>query len=125
MPEASVVVYQTDQTGVYAPADPSDESSARIRGDLTTDSDGRFVFVTVEPGEYPDQPPGNRHIHFHQVAAEGYEPMGFVLLFGDNVRPDVREWAETTGFGLVVERTGDEESGFETSLEIELVPLTG
>lgn len=125
VPEASVVVYQTDQTGVYAPADPSDESTARIRGDLTTDSEGRFAFLTVQPGEYPDQPPGNRHIHFHQVAAEGYEPMGFVLLFDDNVRPEVREWAETTGFGFVVELTGAEETGLEASVEIELVPSTG
>lgn len=117
---ARVVVYQTDQAGTYQNEDPDDESTARIRGELITDRNGEFGFVTVQPGEYPDQPPGNRHIHFHSVTAEGFAPKGFVLLFDDNVRPDVREWAESTGFGIVVPVTGDPNSGLSTTLEIPL-----
>ena len=120
--DASVVVYQTDHTGTYQPDDSTDESTARIRGALTTDAEGRFGFATVQPGEYPDQPPGNRHNHFHSVTAEGYEEIGFVMLFDDNVRDEVRSWAESTGFGVVVEVTGDAASGYHGWMEIDLEP---
>lgn len=119
---AGLVVYQTDQTGTYQNEDPSDESTARIRGELVTGPDGEFGFVTVQPGEYPDQPPGNRHIHFHSVDADGYASKGFVLLFDDNVRSEVREWAESTGFGIVVPVTGDIDGGLATTIEIPLDP---
>ena len=115
-------MYQTDHAGSYQNDDPEDESTARIRGELVTDPDGRFGFVTVQPGEYPDQPPGNRHIHFHSVSAAGYESTGFVLLFDENVRPDVRTWAESTGFGIVVPTTGDPDTGLATTIEIPLAP---
>lgn len=120
--DAKVVVYQTDQTGSYQPDDPTDESTARIRGVFITDAEGRFGFVTVQPGEYPDQPLGNRHIHFPAVTADGYEETGFVLLFEDNVRDEVRSWAESTGFGVVIELSGDPVSGYHGSLEIDLEP---
>lgn len=120
--DASVVVYQTDQAGTYQPDDPADESTARIRGTFTTDAEGRFGFLTVVPGEYPDQPPGNRHIHFHAVTADGYEGTGFVMLFDDNVRDEVRSWAESTGFGVVVGLTGDAASGYHGSVEVDLEP---
>ena len=119
---ARLVVYQTDQEGTYQNEDPADESTARIRGELITGSNGEFGFVTVQPGEYPDQPPGNRHLHFHSVTAPGYASKGFVLLFDDNVRSDVREWAESTGFGIVVPVTGNPDSGFSTTIEIPLDP---
>lgn len=118
---ATIVVYQTDQTGAYQQSDRADESTARIRGELTTDEDGRFGFVTVQPGEYPNEPVGNRHIHFHTVEAPGFQPRGFVLLFDDNVRDEVRSWAHTTGFGQVIELEGDPQSGFTGNVEIELV----
>lgn len=119
---ALLVVYQTDQAGTYQNEDPTDESTARIRGELTTGPDGEFGFVTVQPGEYPDQPPGNRHIHFHSVTAGGYASKGFVLLFDDNVRSEVREWAESTGFGIVAPVIGDIDSGLATTIEISLDP---
>lgn len=119
---ARLVVYQTDQAGTYQNEDPADESTARIRGELTTGSSGEFGFVTVQPGEYPNQPTGNRHIHFHSVSAPGYASKGFVLLFDDNVRSDVREWAESTGFGIVVPVVGNPDSGFAATIEIPLDP---
>lgn len=121
---ALVLVYQTDQAGTYQPEDPSDESTARIRGKFTTDSNGSFGFVTVQPGEYPNQPPGNRHIHFHSITADGYQSQGFVMLFDDNVRTEVRGWAKSTGFGVVVPVDGDPETGLATSIDVALEPDT-
>ncbi len=120
---ATVVVYQTDHAGTYQPEDPTDESSARIRGSFTTDTEGRFAFATVLPGEYPDQPLGNRHIHFHSVSADGYVSKGFVLLFDDNVRPELRAWADQTGFGLVIDLEGTDEEGLRGAPTIRLTPL--
>lgn len=125
IPGAELVVYQTDQTGTYQPSDSGDESTARIRGEFVSDDAGGFAFATVQPGEYPDQPPGNRHIHLHRVSADGYDTTGLVLLFDDNVRADVRSWAEETGFGIVVPVEGTEETGFEVWVEIPLVRLEG
>lgn len=122
VPEARIVVYQADDGGEYEPKDPADESTARLRGELTTYADGRFAFRTVLPGEYPDQPPGNRHVHVHSITADGYEPRGFVILFEDNVRDEVRTWAESTGFGEIIELTEDE-GVLNGSLEILLEPV--
>jgi hypothetical protein len=119
---AVILVYQTDDGGEYEPADRGDESTARIRGELTSDEDGRFAFRTILPGEYPGQPPGNRHIHVHSVEAPGYAPTGFVILFDDNVRDDVRSWAAETGFGQVIE-TSSAEGVLRGSVEIQLTPL--
>lgn len=118
---AHVLVYHTDDGGEYEPTDPTDESTARLRAELVTDADGGFGFATILPGEYPGQPPGNRHIHVHAVTAAGYETRGFVLLFDDNVRDEVRRWARDTGFGMVIalDETPD---GLRGSVEIGLRP---
>jgi len=122
IPGADITIYQTDGGGEYEPADRSDQSTARLRGELATDPQGRFAFRTILPGEYPGQPPGNRHIHVHSVSAEGYAPRGFVVLFDDNVREEVRTWAESTGFGRIIE-TSPEAGVLRGSLDIELEPL--
>lgn len=120
--DASVIVYHADDGGEYEPADPGDDTTARLRGELRSDDEGRFAFRTILPGEYPDQPPGNRHIHVHSVSAEGYAPLGFVILFDDNVRDDVRAWAGDTGFGRIIETT-DDAGVLQGSLDILLDPI--
>jgi protocatechuate 3,4-dioxygenase beta subunit len=99
---ARIVLYHADDGGRYQASDPADESTARLRAELVTDRQGVFGFRTVLPGEYPDQPLGNRHIHLHTVTAEGYEQMGGVVLFEHNVNDTVRSWAASTGFGVVI-----------------------
>jgi protocatechuate 3,4-dioxygenase beta subunit len=116
---AQVLVYQTDDGGEYEPADLADESTARLRGEMITAADGRFAFRTILPGEYPDQPPGNRHIHVHSVSADGYAPRGFLILFEHNVRSEVREWARDTGFGQIIE-LAEEDGLLAGSLEVPL-----
>lgn len=120
---ARMVVYHADDGGEYEPSDPNDESTARLRADVTSAADGSFAFRTILPGEYPNQPAGNRHIHVHAVEADGYVTRGFVILFDDNVRDEVRSWATDTGYGEIIELADDqgELSGF---LEIWLEPTS-
>lgn len=103
LPDADVLLYHADDAGAYRPSDPADESTARLRAAGRVDAHGRFAVRTVLPGEYPDQPEGNRHVHLEHVRAPGYAPTGGVLLFDHNVRDPVRAWARDTGFGRIVE----------------------
>lgn len=102
VPHADVLLYQADDAGAYRPSDPADESTARLRAEGRADELGRFAVRTVLPGEYPDQPPGNRHVHVEHVRAPGYAPAGGVVLFEQNVNDTVRAWARATGFGRIV-----------------------
>lgn len=101
LPNAEVYLYQADNDGEYHPADPADESTARLSGVITSDDSGRFTLSTILPGEYEE--PGNRHIHIHSARAEGYEQTGGVILFEDNVNDEVRRWANETGFGFIID----------------------
>jgi hypothetical protein len=105
--DAEVFLYHADDGGAYDPSDPSDESTARLRAEGRVDATGTFAVRTVMPGEYPGQPPGNRHVHLEHVRAPGYAPYGGVVLFEHNVNDTVRDWALTTGFGRVIELVAD------------------
>lgn len=118
---AQVYLYHADAEGEYDPAVASDESTARLSGEVTTGPDGQFVVHTIVPREY-DQP-GNRHIHLHTVQAEGYEQTGGVILFENDVNDEIRRWANETGFGTIIELTerdgimeGHIEIGLETAV---------
>jgi len=101
LPNTEVYLYQADTNGEYHPSDPTDESTAKLSGVITSDDSGRFIVKTILPGEYEE--PGNRHIHIHYARAEGYEQAGGVILFEDNVNYEVRKWANETGFGFIIE----------------------
>ncbi len=62
----SLYVYQTDVTGVYS-GGPRD---TRIRGLMTTKTDGRYEFRTIKPAPYPGVAPP-AHIHAH-ILGPGY-----------------------------------------------------
>jgi protocatechuate 3,4-dioxygenase beta subunit len=53
--------WQADASGVY------DNAGYRLRGHLTSDSDGRYSLQTIVPGEYPGR---TQHIHV-KVEAPG------------------------------------------------------
>lgn len=67
IPKASIIAYQTDYTGLYAP--PGAEAPhPRLCAVAVTDAQGRYAFTTVMPGPYPDiDDPA--HIHLHVDAA--------------------------------------------------------
>ena len=101
IPDTKIHLYHADANGEYQPTDPNDESTARLSGTLTTDTAGNFAVDTIVPREY-DQP-GNRHIHLHSVSAANYQNGGGVILFENDVNPEIRQWANETGFGTIIE----------------------
>lgn len=101
IPNAQVYLYHADANAEYNPSDPADESTARLSGEVITGPDGNFTVYTVVPREY--DVPGNRHIHLHYVQAEGYQNGGGVILFEDDVNNDIRQWANETGFGIIID----------------------
>jgi hypothetical protein len=101
LPNTEVYLYQANTNGEYHPSDPEDESTAKLSGVITSDDSGRFTLSTILPGEYEE--PGNRHIHIHYARADGYEQIGGVILFEDNVNDEVRRWANETGFGFIID----------------------
>ena len=69
-----IYFYHTSAEGEYQPSDPSDESTARLNGEATTDPDGRVFVKTILPGDYGSSA-DNRHIHTTIFGArpEGYD----------------------------------------------------
>lgn len=122
IPAADVYLYQANANGEYHPADPGDESTAKLSGIITTDKNGKFVINTILPGEYEE--PGNRHIHIHYARAKNYEQTGGVILFEENVNNEVRQWAAETGFGTIIDikKVNGTLTG---NLNIKLTPVNG
>lgn len=70
-PAAGIVIYayQTDAAGIYPPLTTMSGAAARhgrLRGWARTDAQGRYRFLTIRPGGYPntDIP---EHIHLHVI----------------------------------------------------------
>ncbi len=77
-----VEVWQADARGDYSRVGAKqDDAGCLLRASLKTDAEGRYVFRTVLPGEYPGRP---RHIHY-RVSAKGYATLVTQLYF-------TREW---------------------------------
>lgn len=119
IPDAEIYLYHADANGEYLPTDPDDESTAKLSGMVTTGPDGEFTILTIVPREY-DQP-GNRHIHMHYVHADGYQDLGGVILFENDVNDEIRQWAKETGFGIIIEL--EEENGIQVgNISLALTP---
>lgn len=71
-PAPGVIVYawHTDARGVYPPSPELEGAAARhgrLRGWAETDARGRYAFLTVRPGSYPDR---DAPQHVHMVVLE-------------------------------------------------------
>ncbi|MAT44139.1 MAG: hypothetical protein CL609_17540 [Anaerolineaceae bacterium] len=122
IPGVEIYLYQADDGGNYSPADPADESTARLHGIVWTDHDGKFSLHTILPGEYDETQDGNRHIHIETIQAEGYQDKGGLILFDHNVNASVRTWALDSGFGYIIEVKENEQGVLHGQLEIKLEP---
>lgn len=75
---ALVEVWQADSRGDYTQVGArQDDAGCLLRASLKTDAEGRYLFRTVLPGEYPGRP---RHIHY-RVSAKGYATLVTQLYF--------------------------------------------
>ena len=74
LPNQEVKLYHTSSTGEYEPADPNDESTARLNGSVWTNNKGQVFVQTILPGAYGSSP-NNKHIHMTVPDAhpEGYD----------------------------------------------------
>ena len=120
--DANLDIWQADAEGRYSGFMPG-PPEGNLRGQVRTDADGRYEFVTVIPGPYTiplDGPTGKmtaaagwspwRPAHIHLiVSAEGYEPLVTQLFIDtsdylDNdvasaVKPELIVHPEPTGDG--------------------------
>ncbi len=129
-PAAGVIlyVYQTDATGLYVPAGASSSSrSPRIKGWMLTDSEGRFEFLTIRPGPYPNRTePAHIHTQLWGAGGKDVPPHSNVtLLFADDplLRPGERAESDALGqFGFVKSPGPGKDAILETTLDIRLQP---
>ena len=119
IPGARVYLYHADANGEYLPTDPADESTAKLSGEIVTGDAGQFTVHTIVPRDYDQS--GNQHIHLHYVRADGYQEIGRVILFKHDVNDAVRQWANDTGFGIVIELT-ERDGVMEGNVTLPLTP---
>jgi protocatechuate 3,4-dioxygenase beta subunit len=75
---ALVEVWQADSRGEYTQVGArQNDVGCLLRASLKTDAEGRYLFRTVLPGEYPGRP---RHIHY-RVSAKGHATLVTQLYF--------------------------------------------
>jgi protocatechuate 3,4-dioxygenase beta subunit len=68
----TILVYQTDATGIYSRGQGSPRETARLRGRFTVGLNGEYEIVTIKPGSYPA---GAVPAHIHvNVLEPGKEP---------------------------------------------------
>jgi protocatechuate 3,4-dioxygenase beta subunit len=92
VPDHRFRIYQADAAGDYRARDPSDERTARLSADVTTDSAGRFVIRTILPGVYGN-PPGDPHLH---IEVSGAQPAAHVVYFEGFLQESTIRWQKTT-----------------------------
>jgi protocatechuate 3,4-dioxygenase beta subunit len=91
---AALYVYQTDAKGIYSNPEHDDNTKPRLKARFATDTQGRFAFETIMPGQYPRSGPP-AHIHV-EVTPPGKAVEKFEVVFeGDSrltdaVRADAR-----------------------------------
>jgi protocatechuate 3,4-dioxygenase beta subunit len=125
-PAAGVILYayQTDRKGRYIHVPTS--RTPRIKGWMRTDNEGRFEFLTIRPGPYPNRTEP-AHIHFHLWGPEkGVPPQWNVdLLFEDDKLIKEARRAESAALGkfaFIKAPVKGEDGVFETTLDIRLKP---
>ena len=109
-------VFQAGEDGEYHPKVAGDEKTARISGDVTTDSEGRFLISTILPGDYGTIG-GNRHIHLY---IEKAKPTSYDFFFSNFVSAQTRSWAEGNSQGFLLDLYKLEDGTLVASVDLEV-----
>ncbi len=122
-PASGVILYayQTDSKGRYIHL-PS--KSPRIKGWMRTDAEGRFEFLTIRPGPYPNRTEA-AHIHFQLWGPDVPAQWNVDLLFEDDtlIKADKRAESASLGkFTFIKAPVKGPDGFFETTLDIRLKP---
>lgn len=113
-----VFAYQTDSTGIYAA--PGAADPWRLKGWAVTDSQGRFEFRTIRPGNYPGNQIG-AHIHLSFSAGCCGRQWSEVMFDDDPVA--TKEYRERQGTGIMFGKVTRRADGTqETSYVFTLKP---
>jgi protocatechuate 3,4-dioxygenase, beta subunit len=85
---AVISLWQTDAKGKYvAGGGGAGELHPRIHGRLKTGADGKYVFRTIKPGQYPSHT-SPAHVHGH-ISAPGFPEYPIIYYFeGDDLITD-------------------------------------
>jgi protocatechuate 3,4-dioxygenase beta subunit len=122
-PAAGVILYayQTDTKGRYIHL-PS--KSPRIKGWMRTDAEGRFEFLTIRPGPYPNRSEP-AHIHFQLWGPDAPPQWNVDLLFEDDqlIQASRRAESESLGkFAFIRAPVKGRDGVWETTLDLRLKP---
>jgi protocatechuate 3,4-dioxygenase beta subunit len=123
-PAAGVILYayQTDWKGRYIHIPTS--RTPRIKGWMRTDAEGRFEFLTIRPGPYPNRTEA-AHIHFQLWGPDLPTQYNADLLFEDDefIKATVRADSESLGkFGFIKAPVKGADGVFETTIDIRAKP---
>lgn len=108
LPNCNSFLYHTDAEGEYDQTDPNDQKTSRIKGELNTDDQGRFLIHTILPADYPGRT-NNRHIHatfYHK------SPYNMDIFFEPFATKGIKRWSKNSGHGVVVQLKKREEGYF-------------
>ncbi len=85
---AILSLWQTDAKGYYIPGEGgAGELHPRIHGRLKTGADGKYVFRSIKPGQYPSHT-SPAHVHGH-ISAPGFPEYPIIYYFeGDDLITD-------------------------------------
>jgi protocatechuate 3,4-dioxygenase beta subunit len=102
---AALTLYQTDHTGCYSKGCSDERNpgarSARLRGTLRTDAQGRYQFRTIKPGQYPGSGPP-AHIHYElTIGQQPMVPLELIFEGDSRLTPDIRARAARHDFFIL------------------------
>ncbi len=112
---AAIEVWQADAGGEYSQVSRArkDDPRCLLRATLRSGADGRYLFRTILPGEYPGRP---RHIHY-RISSNGYRTLVTQLYFGTERGIDSPRIAKIAHGAAADGKPTDSQTVFDITLE--------
>ena len=116
MPVANhrITFYQANKDGSYQEKVEGDPETARLRGFVETDQEGRFYISTILPGDYGSTA-NNRHIH---TMVKGAKPENYDFYFEPYINDGLRRWAEQSKQAFILDLKRDSKDQLLASVKL-------